>query len=148
MNFTFHRNCENAGKISCVRFHFGPILWNLKFIFFGPHKKFFLALLEITNYIYSSLKKVKINIICFKLLWYKVFVHWKLKILNFLKGTILGHVHTNLHIFKNRISQSKGNLRKTWQTINELTSCPTNKTTVKAGADPGFWNGGWIFVII
>ena len=31
-----------------------------------------------------KLKNVKKNAIFFKLLWYKVFVHWKLKLLNFL----------------------------------------------------------------
>ena len=71
------------------------------------------------------------KIICFKSLWSKVFVHWKLKILNFLINTILGHVHKKPHIFKNHISESKGSSRKTWQTINELTSRRTNNTTVK-----------------
>ena len=34
-------------------------------------------------------------------------------------------------IFLNAFSQSKGHSRKTWQTINELTSRRTNNTTVK-----------------
>ena len=33
--------------------------------------------------------------------------------------------------YSNAFSQSKGNSRKTWQTINELTSRRTNNTTVK-----------------
>ena len=49
--------------------------------FLGLHKKFSLVLLQITNYIYSSFKKVKMNVICFKLFWYKAFVHWKLILL-------------------------------------------------------------------
>ena len=32
---------------------------------------------------------LKYNAICFKLFWYKVFVHWKLKLINFLVDSIL-----------------------------------------------------------
>ena len=36
---------------------FSQFLWNLKFIFSGSHKKlFFLALLQLTDYIYSPSK--------------------------------------------------------------------------------------------
>ena len=55
------------------------ILWNLTFLFSGSHKKFSLVLLQVTNYILEPLKNVKKNAIYFKLFWYKVFVHWKLK---------------------------------------------------------------------
>ena len=47
------------------------------------------------------------NVICFKLFWYKAFVHWKLILLNFLRDSILGHAHTNPHIFKNCIIISR-----------------------------------------
>ena len=57
-------------------------IWNT--IFLGSHKKLSLALLYITNYIYSPWK-VKKNVILLKLLWNKVFVLWKLKLLSFLK---------------------------------------------------------------
>ena len=52
MKVKFHKNCENAGeilKISCVRCNF----------FSGPHKKFSLVLLQITNYILSPRKMQK-----------------------------------------------------------------------------------------
>ena len=34
-------------------------------------------------------KGIKINAICFKLFWHKVFVHWKLKLLSFLVDSVL-----------------------------------------------------------
>ena len=36
-----------------------------------------------------AFKKCKKNAVLFKLFWYKVFVHWKLKLLNFLMDSIL-----------------------------------------------------------
>ena len=36
-----------------------------------------------------ALEKCKKNVILFKLFWYKVFVHWKLKLLNFLMDSVL-----------------------------------------------------------
>ena len=36
-----------------------------------------------------ALKKCKKNAILFKLFWYKVFVHWKIKLLNFLMDSVL-----------------------------------------------------------
>ena len=66
---------------------FSQFLWNLKFIFRGSHRKLSLMLLQITNYIYSPwAKSVKKNVI--KIFWYKVFVHWKLKLLNFLMDSV------------------------------------------------------------
>ena len=61
------------------------ILWNLTFIFSGSEKKFSLVVLQITL---QPLKNVKKNVICLKLFWYKVFVDWKLKLLNFLLDSI------------------------------------------------------------
>ena len=37
----------------------------------------------------NSWKNVKKNAIFLKLFWYKVFVHWKLKLLNFLVDSVL-----------------------------------------------------------
>ena len=61
------------------------ILWNLTFIFSGSEKKFSLVVLQITL---QPLKNVKKNVICLKLFWYKAFVDWKLKLLNFLVDSI------------------------------------------------------------
>ena len=65
------------------------ILWNLTVIFSGSHKKFSLGFLQMTNYIFSPWKMLKKTVIYFKLFWYKEFVHWKLKLLNFLVGSVL-----------------------------------------------------------
>ena len=43
-------------------------------------------------------KKKKKILILFKLLWYKVFVHWKLQLLNFLMDSVL--IHYGRHIDK------------------------------------------------
>ena len=49
-----------------------------------------------------------------------------------LRNTINNNIKTSkASYFSNAFSQSKGNSRKTWQTINELTSRRTNNTTVK-----------------
>ena len=49
-----------------------------------------------------------------------------------LRNTINNNIKTSkASYYSNAFSQSKGNFRKTWQTINELTSCRTNNTTVK-----------------
>ena len=60
------------------------ILWHLRFIFSGSHRKFSLVLLQLTNYIFSPWRcKKECNI---RLFWYNVFVHWKLKITQFPGG--------------------------------------------------------------
>ena len=64
------------------------ILWNLTVIFSGSHKKFSLEFLQMTNNIFSPWKMFKKTVICFKLFWYKEFMHWKLKLLNFLVGSV------------------------------------------------------------
>ena len=62
---------------------FSQFLRNLTFIFSGSHAKLSLVLLPITNYIYSPWKVLK-------RVWYcKVFVEWKLKLLNLLMDSIL-----------------------------------------------------------
>ena len=49
-----------------------------------------------------------------------------------LRNTINKNIKTfKASYYSNAFSQSKGNSRKTWQTINELTSRRTNNTTVK-----------------
>ena len=49
-----------------------------------------------------------------------------------LRNTINNNIKTSkASYYSNAFSQSKGNSRKTWQTINELTSRRTNSTTVR-----------------
>ena len=49
-----------------------------------------------------------------------------------LRNTVNNNIKTSKSsYFSNAFSQSKGNSRKTWQTINDLTSRRTNNTTVK-----------------
>ena len=62
-------------------------MWNLTFILSSSHEKFSLVLILITSLALEKCKKK--NAICFKLFWYKVFVHWKLKLLNFLVDPVL-----------------------------------------------------------
>ena len=68
---------------------FSQFVGNLIFIFLDSHKKFSLVLLHITNYIYSTWKKWRRMQYSLNSFWYKVFVHWKLKLLNFLLDSIL-----------------------------------------------------------
>ena len=92
MKAKFHKNCEKIIlgkilKISCVRCT--VILWNLTFTFSGSHKKFSLVLLQMTNITSLASENVKKNAICFKLFWFKVFVDWKLKLLNYQVDSVL-----------------------------------------------------------
>ena len=49
-----------------------------------------------------------------------------------LRNTINNNIKTSkASYYSNAFSQSKGNSRKTWQTINKLTPSRTNNTTVK-----------------
>ena len=49
-----------------------------------------------------------------------------------LRNTINNNIKTSkASYYSNAFSQSKGNSRKTWQTINKLTPRRTNNTTVK-----------------
>ena len=70
-------------KFSEFYLFFPQFLWTLTFIFSGSLEKFSMVLLQITNDIYSPWKKKLKNPILFKLFWYKVFVYWRLKLLNF-----------------------------------------------------------------
>ena len=73
----FHNSCE------------------LDIIFLGSHKKVFLVLLHIRliTSVYSAWKILKKDAIMFKLFWYKVFIHCKLKLLNFLMDSVLSSIH-------------------------------------------------------
>ena len=68
---------------------FSQLSWNLTFIFSGSHEKYSLLLIQLANYIYSLWKMQEKDAILFKFFWYKVFVHWKLKLLNFLMDIVL-----------------------------------------------------------
>ena len=72
-------------------------LWNLTFIFSNSYNKFSLVLLQVTNYIFSPWKNVKKNALFFKLFWYKVLVHWKLKLLNLLVDSVL--IINDIHMY-------------------------------------------------
>ena len=88
MNVIFHRITSytwNFQNFTCVitilvkfDIHFLGLPWE---IFFGVTTDVLLHL--------KPLKNVKKNSIFFKLFWYKVFVHWKLKLLNFLVDFVL-----------------------------------------------------------
>ena len=57
-------------------------------------------LLQKTNYIFSPWKmSLEKNEICFKLFWYKVFVQWKLKSLNFLMDSTTALSQSNYRNF-------------------------------------------------
>ena len=84
-------------EIFRILFVFSQFLWNLTFIFSNSYNKFSLVLLQMTNYIFSPWKNVKKNALFFKLFWYKVLVHWKLKLLNFLEDSVL--IINNVHMY-------------------------------------------------
>ena len=66
----YHNSCE---------------IWH-SLIFSDSHEKFSLLLLQIT---YKNVKFKKKNAMFFNIFWYKVFVHWKLELLNFLVDSVL-----------------------------------------------------------
>ena len=70
-----------------ARFHFAKI-WSIWSLFSpAPIRTFPLEWFHITYYI-KPLKSVKKDAIWLKLFWYKVFAHWKLKLLNFLMDSV------------------------------------------------------------
>ena len=81
-NFTKLYLSYEIFRILAVKSQF---LWNLTFIFLDL---FFGVITDDLLHL-KPLKNVKKNAIFFKLFWYKVFVHWKLKLLNFLVDSIL-----------------------------------------------------------
>ena len=56
-----------------------------------PWEIFFGVTMDYLSHLWP-LKNVKKNARLFKLFWYKAFVHWKLKLLNFLTDSVLIHV--------------------------------------------------------
>ena len=72
---------------------FSQFLWNLTIILSDFHEECSLVLMQKTNYIFSiwKTKKKECNIF-FKLFWYKVFVHLKFKLLNFLVDSVLSWI--------------------------------------------------------
>ena len=62
-------------------------IWNL--FSRAPIRTFSLELFHITYIDLCPLKSVKKNAIWILIFWYKVFAHWKLKLLNFLKDSVL-----------------------------------------------------------
>ena len=80
------KNTGKILKISSVRCN------SVKFeihIFRLHDKKLSLVLLQITIYIISPWKMWTENAICYKFFRYKIFVHWKLELLNFLVDSVL-----------------------------------------------------------
>ena len=69
------------------------ILWNLRLlkfnVFSGSHKNLFVGVISNNLLHLWPLKSVKKNAICLKICWYRVFVHWKWKLLNFLMDFVL-----------------------------------------------------------
>ena len=64
-------------------------VWEIWLSFLGlPGEIFFGVITDDWLHLYA-LKNVKKNAIFFKLFWYKVFVHWELKLLNFLVDCVL-----------------------------------------------------------
>ena len=81
MNVKFHKNCENTGKIRkipCVRCNFVKFDINSR----APIRNFLCCYYR-WRIATLARKNVKKNAIFFKLFWYKVFLYWKLKLLNF-----------------------------------------------------------------
>ena len=76
----------NFQNFTCVF----TILVKFDIYFLGlPWEIVFVVITAIANYIYSPWKMQKKIAILFKFFWYKVFVHWKLKLLNFLMDIIV-----------------------------------------------------------
>ena len=97
MNAKFHRitpytwNFQNFNSVITilVKFdiHFLGLPWD---IFFGVTTDDLLRL--------KPLKNLKKNAIFFKLFWYSGFVHWKLKLLNFLVDSIINYQYAYVEI--------------------------------------------------
>ena len=95
-NFKFNRNWENTGKIVMRKINF--ILWNLRLlkfnVFSGSHKNLFVGVISNNLLHLWPLKSVKKNAICLKICWYRVFVHWKWKLFNFLMDLVLKRTYS------------------------------------------------------
>ena len=81
-NYTLHIKFSEFYRVFTILMKFDIRFLGLpQEIFFGVITDDYLHL--------ESLKNVKTNAIFFKSFWYKVFVHWKLKLLNFLVDSVL-----------------------------------------------------------
>ena len=84
----FHKNCDYTGKILkllCERCNF--VKFDIHFL--GLPWEIFLGVTTDNLLHLQCLKNVRKSAICFKLFWYKIFVHWKLKLLNVLVNSVL-----------------------------------------------------------
>ena len=90
LNFTKLHLTHEFFRILTV---FSQFLWNLTIILSDFNEECSLVLMQKTNYIFSiwKTKKKECNIF-FKLFWYKVFVHLKFKLLNFLVDSVLSWI--------------------------------------------------------
>ena len=90
LNFTKLHLTHEFFRILTV---FSQFLWNLTIILTDFHEECSLVLMQKTNYIFSiwKTKKKECNIF-FKLFWYKVFVHLKFKLLNFLVDSVFSWI--------------------------------------------------------
>ena len=74
------------------------ILWNLRLlkfnVFSGSHKNLFVGVISNNLLHLRPLKSVKKNAICLKICWYRVFVHWKWKLFNFLMDLVLKRTYS------------------------------------------------------
>ena len=81
INFKFLKNWENTGKIAMpdwLRLHFVKI-WSFWSLFSqGSHKNLYFGV--ILYYLLQPPKSVEKNATWLQLFWYKIFVHWKLKL--------------------------------------------------------------------
>ena len=130
---------------------FSQFLWNLAFIFSDSPEKFSLVLLQILSYLFRPWKMFKKNAIIFKLFWYKVFVHWELKLLNFLMDSVLKALLTiwkfcfltrgENRSARRKTSRSKG--AKQWQTNPHISmrSHRQPKLNMRVLRLPNFQNG-------
>ena len=77
--FKFHRNLENTVKIVISKISFCQT-WNFWSLFSDSHTNIFFGVISFIKllHLYPS-----------KIFWYKVFVHWKLKLLKFQMDSVL-----------------------------------------------------------
>ena len=89
MNVKFHKITSytmNVQNFTCIF----TILVKFDIQFLGlPWEIFFDVITDDQSHLYPLKNVKKKNAIFFKLFWYKVFAHWKLKLLNFLMDSVL-----------------------------------------------------------
>ena len=97
MNVKFYKIISylwNYLNFTCVI----TILVNFDLHFLGLPWEIFFGVITDDLLHLKPLKNVKKNAIFFKLFWYKVFVHWKLKLLNFLVDSVLNYRYAYVEI--------------------------------------------------